>query len=236
MNQEKMGKFIYKMRTENNLSQYQLAELIPISRQAVSKWERGETIPDSSTLLKLSELFNVTINELLIGEKKENITIEELETTTLNIIDESNKKAKKILRNFKISVSIITVLLLAFLTYYFINSYNSIKIYKISGENKNIYIKDGIFVQANNKIYIKVGNIKNNNNLEISKISIYYLDSKNKKELIYENKDAEKLTIIDYGGYSEKMSLININKIINNSYIEITYKNNTKETKIGPKI
>ena len=61
MDPEKIGKFIYTLRKEKNLSQYQLADLIPISRQAVSKWERGKTTPDSLTLIKLSEIFNVTI-------------------------------------------------------------------------------------------------------------------------------------------------------------------------------
>ena len=61
MNPDKIGKFILQLRSEKHLSQYQLADKIPISRQAVSKWERGQTIPDSSTLIRLSELFNVTI-------------------------------------------------------------------------------------------------------------------------------------------------------------------------------
>ena len=48
------------------------------------RWEkRGQTIPDSSTLIRLSELFNVTINELLNGERRTDNTIKELEETTL---------------------------------------------------------------------------------------------------------------------------------------------------------
>ena len=62
MNPEKISKFIYELRIEKKLSQYQLADMIPISRQAVSKWERAQTIPDSSTLIRLSEIFGVTIN------------------------------------------------------------------------------------------------------------------------------------------------------------------------------
>ena len=69
MDQDKIGKFILQLRTERKLSQYQLADMVPISRQAVSKWERGESIPDSSTLVRLSDIFNVTINELLAGKR-----------------------------------------------------------------------------------------------------------------------------------------------------------------------
>lgn len=69
MDQQKIGKFICNLRKEKNLSQNQLADMTPISRQAVSKWERGITIPDSSVLIKLSEIFTVSINEILAGEK-----------------------------------------------------------------------------------------------------------------------------------------------------------------------
>ena len=111
MNQDKIGKFICELRKEKNLSQYQLADLIPISRQGVSKWERGKTIPDTQTLIRLSEIFDVSINELLKGERLKNNSIEELEETTLSILDQSNKKTKTIKRITIISITIIGILL-----------------------------------------------------------------------------------------------------------------------------
>ena len=160
MNQDKIGKFIYELRTENKLSQYQLAEKIPISRQAVSKWERGQTIPDSSTLLRLSDIFDVTINELLKGERIQERTIEQLEKTTLNILDENNKKTKKIKRLIISTSTIIVFLIVSFLFYYFINSYNSIKVYKISTDGKNFDMYDGLFIITNQKSYFKIGKIQ----------------------------------------------------------------------------
>lgn len=56
---------IYKLRTEKGLSQDELAERIFVTRQAVSRWENGETIPNTETLKLLSALFNVSINTLL---------------------------------------------------------------------------------------------------------------------------------------------------------------------------
>ena len=56
---------IYELRTKNNLSQEELAEKIFVTRQAVSRWETGETIPNTETLKLLSKLFNVSINTLL---------------------------------------------------------------------------------------------------------------------------------------------------------------------------
>ena len=167
MNPEKIGKFICELRKEKNLSQYQLADMIPISRQGVSKWERGVTTPDTKTLITLSELFDVSIDELLRGERSENNTIEKLEETTLSILDQSNKKTKKIKRITIISTIIITTLLLLFLSYYFINSYNSTNVYTIYGQSKNFTTYDGIMIITKEKMYIKLGKLKNKNNIDI---------------------------------------------------------------------
>ena len=56
---------IYELRTKNNLSQDELAEKVFVTRQAVSRWETGETVPNTETLKLLSNLFNVSINTLL---------------------------------------------------------------------------------------------------------------------------------------------------------------------------
>ncbi len=56
---------IYELRTKNGLSQDELAEKLFVTRQAVSRWENGETVPNTETLKLLSRLFNVSINTLL---------------------------------------------------------------------------------------------------------------------------------------------------------------------------
>ena len=56
---------IYELRTKNGLSQDELAEQVFVTRQAVSRWEKGETVPNTETLKLLSKLFNVSINTLL---------------------------------------------------------------------------------------------------------------------------------------------------------------------------
>lgn len=56
---------IYELRTKNGLSQDALAEKVFVTRQAVSRWETGETVPNTETLKLLSKLFNVSINTLL---------------------------------------------------------------------------------------------------------------------------------------------------------------------------
>ena len=56
---------ILKLRTDNNLSQDEVAEKVFVTRQAVSRWENGETVPNTETLKLLSKLFDVSINTLL---------------------------------------------------------------------------------------------------------------------------------------------------------------------------
>jgi len=70
MNQDKVGKFIAKLRKENNLTQQQLADKLEITDKAVSKWENGRCLPDVYFLNILSDLFHVTVEEILNGERK----------------------------------------------------------------------------------------------------------------------------------------------------------------------
>ena len=69
MNQEKIGKFIAKLRKEKNITQEQLAEKMGVSINAVSKWERGISFPDVSLYKKLCNELNISIEELINGEK-----------------------------------------------------------------------------------------------------------------------------------------------------------------------
>ncbi len=71
MNQEKIGKFIAKQRKLKELTQEELAEKLGITKNAVSKWERGLCLMDMSLLKPLSEILDVSINEILAGEKIE---------------------------------------------------------------------------------------------------------------------------------------------------------------------
>ena len=69
MNQIKIGRFIADCRKKNNLTQMQLAERLGITDRAVSKWENGKSMPDSSIMLELCDILCISVNELLSGEK-----------------------------------------------------------------------------------------------------------------------------------------------------------------------
>lgn len=70
MEQEKVSKFIKKLRKDNNLTQKDLADKYGVTYQAVSKWENGKNIPDMILLKKMSKDFNVSLDDILEGNYK----------------------------------------------------------------------------------------------------------------------------------------------------------------------
>ena len=68
MDQIKIGKFIAECRKKNNLTQMQLAEKLNITDRAISKWENGKGMPDSSIMLDLCNELKINVNDLLCGE------------------------------------------------------------------------------------------------------------------------------------------------------------------------
>lgn len=69
MDQVKIGKFIAERRKAKNMTQVVLAEKLNITDRAISKWETGKGMPDSSIMLELCEILEISVNELLSGEK-----------------------------------------------------------------------------------------------------------------------------------------------------------------------
>ena len=68
MDQVKIGKFIAECRRKTNLTQMQLAEKLNITDRAISKWETGKSLPDSSIMLELCDVLGISGNHLLCGE------------------------------------------------------------------------------------------------------------------------------------------------------------------------
>lgn len=103
MEKIKIGEFIIKCRKDKKLTQEQLAEKMDISINAVSKWERGLNLPDTSNMKKLCSVLGITINELLEGKiLSESEQIELLEKNTLSILT-----TKKQLENMQILTEIL---------------------------------------------------------------------------------------------------------------------------------
>ena len=65
-----LGENIYQLRTEQNMSQGDLADALDVSRQSVSKWENNSAVPELEKLLKMAEIFGSTLDELVTGQQK----------------------------------------------------------------------------------------------------------------------------------------------------------------------
>lgn len=63
-----LGENIYRLRTEKNLSQGDLADALEVSRQSVSKWENNSAVPELEKLIKMAQVFDITLDELVTGE------------------------------------------------------------------------------------------------------------------------------------------------------------------------
>ncbi len=110
MNQTEIGKFIAKCRKEKKLTQAQLAEKLNITDRAVSKWETGKNMPDSSIMLELCEILGITVNELLSGEE---IDMEYYEKKAdENLIALKRKDENNMTKNVIISILFSVILLI----------------------------------------------------------------------------------------------------------------------------
>ena len=98
MDQIKIGKFIAECRKKNNLTQMQLAEKLNITDRAISKWENGKGMPDSSIMLDLCKELKISVNELLSGEViKMDVYNEKLEQNLINMVKQKEESDKRLL-------------------------------------------------------------------------------------------------------------------------------------------
>ena len=98
MDQVKIGRFIAECRKKENLTQMQLAEKLNITDRAISKWETGKSLPDSSIMLELCDILGISVNDLLCGEVviMDNYN-KELENNLLDMIKQKEQADKRLL-------------------------------------------------------------------------------------------------------------------------------------------
>ena len=99
MDQVKVGKYISQKRKELGLTQKELSELIGVTDKAVSKWERGNGLPDVTRLKPLCDALKVSLNELIAGEDiNELVQMQKMEENIMSLVkeNETNKKSGKL--------------------------------------------------------------------------------------------------------------------------------------------
>ena len=123
LDKEKFGEFIAKLRKEKGMTQKELAEELFVSDKAVSKWERGQSLPDITLLNPLAEALGVSAAELLNcgrieNEKVDTSQIDELVEKAMVLSDEDKKEKSKAIKK-RILIYFLCLIVGAGATYYF---------------------------------------------------------------------------------------------------------------------
>ena len=210
----KIGDFIRELRKENNISQQKLADLVPIDRSVVSKWERGEVQPPVDKIIALCRIFNVTIDEMLSGERLTASNKEEHQENLSNYLIKQESKYKKAKKKAIIASCFVFIILFLFLGYYFYQTYNTEKVYRVYGSSDNYNIKDGILMVTRENTYFKIGGI----NDDIYEITLIYKKDGKTVELYKGSSDS---VLVDFNEYDGLVNNSNINNIKDNLYIVI---------------
>ena len=119
MDQKRIGSFLKELRKEKNITQEQLAEQLNVSGRTVSRWETGNNMPDISLLVEISELYEVSIPEIINGERKsENMNKEEVKEVAKSMSDYALAEKEGIIKEIR---NLSLVGLLALIVYYIID-------------------------------------------------------------------------------------------------------------------
>lgn len=204
---------IYNIRKERNITQKELADLIGVSDRTISKWENGSTVPDLETIKKLCNELGISPDSIVKSEKNYKERLQDFKRMV-------GKFLNYILKNiFLIGFIVVFILLLA----YFINNYNTIRIYNLTYESENITFEDGYFFKTKVLNIITINNInleKINYEPTSTKIELYtYLNGD--KHVIYESDTLNNIYIEESKSYSDLLTKDVIENIKNNLYIKV---------------
>jgi len=138
MDQEKIGKFILKLRKSKKMTQQELANKLNVTDRAISHWENGRSLPDVALFKPLCEIFNISVNELISGERlSADEIIEKSDENIIKTINDSNIKNKK---NKKIIFLIMLLFLIILIIILFKSNAEKINLVNNSDELYDIAI------------------------------------------------------------------------------------------------
>ena len=101
MDQIKIGEFLRTLRKEKGLTQEQLADELQVSGRTVSRWETGSNMPDISLLVEIAEFYDVTIPELIDGERKSEKMNEEVKEVADKMADYAGNEKATMIKNIR---------------------------------------------------------------------------------------------------------------------------------------
>lgn len=213
---------IYRIRQERKLTQKEIGDIIVVSDRTISKWENGTTVPDLCQIRNICKKLEISPSLLIKSEKKLSDNITNL-----------RRKIGKILNYILHNIFLITfILVFMLLLLYFINNYNSIKIYDLKYNSENISFENGYLFKT------KVTNILIINDIKINKIKYNPIDTKVKlytlvngdKKIIYNSENLNNIYIEENKSGADLLSKDVIESIKQNLYllIETTDENNNE--------
>lgn len=207
---------IYRIRQERKLTQKEIGDIIGVSDRTISKWENGTTVPDLCQIRNICKKLEISPSLLIKSEKKlrDNIT---------NLRRGIGKILNYILHNIFLITFILVFMLLLL---YFINNYNSIKIYDLKYNSENISFENGYLFKT------KVTNILIINDIKINKIKYNPIDTKVKlytlvngdKKIIYTSENLNNIYIEENKSGADLLSKDVIESIKQNLYLLIETK------------
>lgn len=111
MDTKKIGSFLKNLRKENNMTQEQLGERIGVTNKTISRWETGNYMPPVESLILLSDIYGISINEILAGEYVKDSKMREVaDENVVKVLDELENNNKKF-ENRMIAVMVVTTIL-----------------------------------------------------------------------------------------------------------------------------
>lgn len=207
---------IYRIRQERKLTQKEIGDIIGVSDRTISKWENGTTVPDLCQIRNICKKLEISPSLLIKSEKKLSDNITNL-----------RRKIGKILNYILHNIFLITfILVFILLLLYFINNYNSIKIYDLKYNSENISFENGYLFKT------KVTNILIINDIKINKIKYNPIDTKVKlytlvngdKKIIYTSENLNNIYIEENKSGADLLSKDVIESIKQNLYLLIETK------------
>mgnify|MGYP003398640160 FL=1 len=101
MDQKKIGSFLKELRKQKGITQEELAEQLNVSGRTVSRWETGNNMPDISILIELAELYDVSIPEIVNGERKNESMNEEVKEVAQSLSDYADLEKENMLTQIR---------------------------------------------------------------------------------------------------------------------------------------
>ena len=96
MDTKMIGSFLKELRKENNMTQEQLGERIGVTNKTVSRWETGNYMPPAESLILLSDIYGISINEILAGKRVEMDELKEVADENMTkVLGETTRNSKK---------------------------------------------------------------------------------------------------------------------------------------------